>query len=213
MYIEETTAKKEETTTKSETTTAEATENASRIEKISVERTSDFRTEYYVGESFSDRGIKVFAEYTNGERKADFINCVAWRETAENIARFFRKGTKIGINGSIQTRQYQDRDTGKNRIATEILVDRFHFCEKSEQSQPVNQYAQPQNFAPQTNTYGNPGQNLDINPQPQQAAFQPVQQGFIPQRVPKFQPQGYAQPQPFPAGFEPVVDNNGDLPF
>ena len=86
--------------------------------------------------------------YSNGERKADFINCVAWRETAENIARFFRKGSKIAVNGSIQTRQFQDKETGKNRVAFEVVVDRFHFCEKSEQAQPVNQYAQPANFAP-----------------------------------------------------------------
>ena len=65
--------------------------------------------------------------FSNGERKADFINCVAWRQNAENIARFFKKGSMIAINGSIQTRTYQDRDTGKNRTAFEVLVDRFHF--------------------------------------------------------------------------------------
>ena len=65
--------------------------------------------------------------YSNGERKADFINCVAWRQNAENIAKFFKKGGLIAINGSIQTRQYQDRDTGKNRTAFEVLVDRFYF--------------------------------------------------------------------------------------
>lgn len=159
--------------------------------------------------------------YTNGERKADFINCVAWRETAENIARFFRKGNKIGINGSIQTRQYQDRDTGKNRTAFEVLVDRFHFCEKSEQTQqtnsyaqPVNQYAQPANFTPQGQVYGNPRQNLDINPQPIQVPkFQPQQQGFFPQKVPKFMPQQQAYPQSYPPGFEPIASDDGDMPF
>ncbi|MBR6608806.1 MAG: single-stranded DNA-binding protein [Oscillospiraceae bacterium] len=152
--------------------------------------------------------------YTNGERKADFINCVAWRETGENIARFFRKGHRIGINGSIQTRQYQDRDTGKNRTAFEVLVDRFHFCEKSEQAQPVNQYAQPQNYAPQGQIYGNPRQNLDINPQPMQVPkFQPQQQGLYPQAVPKFMPQQQAYPQSYPPGFEPVNDDDGDRPF
>lgn len=65
--------------------------------------------------------------FVNNERKADFINCVAWRANADNIARFFKKGNMIAINGSIQTRQYQDKDTGKNRTAFEVLVDRFHF--------------------------------------------------------------------------------------
>lgn len=66
--------------------------------------------------------------YSNGEKKANFINCVAWRGTAENIARYFAKGNMIGINGSIQTRTYQDKDTGKNRTAFEVLVDKFHFA-------------------------------------------------------------------------------------
>ena len=75
--------------------------------------------------------------YSNGERKADFINCVAWRQNAENIAKFFKKGGLIAINGSIQTRQYQDKDTGKNRTAFEVLVDRFYFT-GSANNQPQN---------------------------------------------------------------------------
>ena len=147
--------------------------------------------------------------YTNGERKADFINCVAWRETAENIARFFRKGNKIGINGSIQTRQYQDRDTGKNRTAFEVLVDRFHFCEKSEQAQQTNSYAQPVNQYAQPQNYGTQRVNLEIAPQPQQVPkFQPQQTGFMPQAVPKFMPQ-----QGYPQGFEPIAGDEGDMPF
>lgn len=75
--------------------------------------------------------------YSNGERKADFINCVAWRQNAENIAKFFKKGGLIAINGSIQTRQYQDKDTGKNRTVFEVLVDRFYFT-GSANNQPQN---------------------------------------------------------------------------
>lgn len=75
--------------------------------------------------------------FANGERKADFINCVAWKQNAENIARFFKKGNMIAINGSIQTRQYQDKDTGKNRTAFEVLVDRFCFT-GSANNQPQN---------------------------------------------------------------------------
>lgn len=152
--------------------------------------------------------------YTNGERKADFINCVAWRETAENIARFFRKGNKIGINGSIQTRQYQDRDTGKNRTVFEVLVDRFHFCEKSEQAQQTNSYAQPVNQYAQPQNYGTQRVNLEIAPQPQQVPkFQPQQTGFMPQKVPKFMPQQQAYPQSYPPGFEPIASDEGDMPF
>ena len=74
--------------------------------------------------------------FANGERKADFINCVAWKQNAENIARFFKKGNMIAINGSIQTRQYQEKDTGKNRTAFEVLVDRFYFTGNVNNAQP-----------------------------------------------------------------------------
>ena len=62
------------------------------------------------------------------ERETDFINVVAWRKTAEFVCRYFRKGTMIAVNGSIQTRKYQDRD-GNNRTAFEIVADNVHFCE------------------------------------------------------------------------------------
>ena len=74
--------------------------------------------------------------FVNNERKADFINCVAWRANADNIARFFKKGNMIAINGSIQTRQYQEKDTGKNRTAFEVLVDRFYFTGSATNTQP-----------------------------------------------------------------------------
>lgn len=62
------------------------------------------------------------------ERETDFINVVAWRKTAEFVCRYFRKGSMIAVNGSIQTRKYQDRD-GNNRTAFEIVADNVHFCE------------------------------------------------------------------------------------
>ena len=62
------------------------------------------------------------------ERKADFINCVAWRQTAELISRFFKKGNLIALEGSIQTRNWDDNE-GKRHYATEVVVDRIHFVE------------------------------------------------------------------------------------
>lgn len=61
------------------------------------------------------------------ERKASFINCVAWRNTAEFINKYFKKGSMIGIEGEIQTRNYTDKD-GKNRKVTEIIVNNASFC-------------------------------------------------------------------------------------
>ena len=61
-----------------------------------------------------------------GEREADFISCVAWRRTAENIAKYFRKGQLIGVDGRIQTRSYDDKN-GQRVYVTEVVVDNFAF--------------------------------------------------------------------------------------
>ena len=71
----------------------------------------------------------------NGERQADFINCVAWRQTAEFISRYFRKGNMIGINGSIQTGTYVDKETGKNRTSFDVSVNNAYFAESKGASQ------------------------------------------------------------------------------
>ena len=61
------------------------------------------------------------------ERKADFINCVAWRQTAEFIPRYFKKGNMVALEGSIQTRSWDD--DGKNRYVTEVIVSQVYFAE------------------------------------------------------------------------------------
>lgn len=63
----------------------------------------------------------------NGEREADFINCVAWRQTAEFIAKYFQKGQRIAVVGSIQVRSWDD-GTNK-RYATEVVVDEAYFAD------------------------------------------------------------------------------------
>lgn len=69
----------------------------------------------------------------NGNRQADFLNCVAWRERADFISKYFAKGRRIGLEGSIQTRSYEK--DGQNRTATEILVDSVEFVENKPQPQ------------------------------------------------------------------------------
>lgn len=61
------------------------------------------------------------------ERKADFIDVTAWRQTAEFVSKYFHKGSMIAIEGSLQTRQYQDKN-GNNRTATEVLASQVSFC-------------------------------------------------------------------------------------
>ena len=70
-----------------------------------------------------DRGYVKAGE----ERKADFINVVAWRQTAEFVSRYFQKGSMIAVQGSIQTRSYEDNN-GNKRTAFEVLAREVSFC-------------------------------------------------------------------------------------
>ena len=65
----------------------------------------------------------------NGEEKqADFINCVAWRQTAEFVCKYFTKGQRIGLDGRITTGKYQDKD-GNTRFTTDVDVNNVEFVE------------------------------------------------------------------------------------
>lgn len=61
------------------------------------------------------------------ERQADFIDIVAWRSTAEFVTRYFHKGSMIAVQGSIQTRSYEDKN-GNKRTAFEVVADNVSFC-------------------------------------------------------------------------------------
>lgn len=61
------------------------------------------------------------------ERQADFIDCVAWRQTAEFVSRYFHKGSLIAVEGSIQTQNYTDKD-GNNRKSVEVVANNVSFC-------------------------------------------------------------------------------------
>ena len=81
------------------------------------------------GVSVTSFSIAVSRRYRAGEQtEADFINIVAWRQTAEFITKYFKKGTMIGIEGSIQTRRYVDKD-GKNRTVFEVVANNAQFVE------------------------------------------------------------------------------------
>lgn len=72
--------------------------------------------------------VAVSRNYTNqsGERDADFLNCVAWRKQAENIAKYCTKGSQVAVEGRIQTRSYDAQD-GTKRYVTEIIADNVTF--------------------------------------------------------------------------------------
>lgn len=63
-----------------------------------------------------------------GEREADFINCVVWRRPAENVANFLKKGSLAGVDGRIQTRNYEGQD-GKRVYVTEVVAESVQFLE------------------------------------------------------------------------------------
>jgi len=63
----------------------------------------------------------------NGDRQTDFIDIVAWRQQAEFVSKYFQKGSLIAIEGSLQTRQYQDKN-GNNRTAVEVVANNINFA-------------------------------------------------------------------------------------
>lgn len=110
-----------------------------------------------------------------GQPEADFVNCVAWQKTAELMGQYLHKGSQIGVEGRLSTRNYENQQ-GQRVYVTEVVADRVEFLE------PRSQQAQTQ---PQAQTYGQP--QAYAAPQPQ----------------PRPQAQPAPQPQPATGGNEP----------
>ncbi|KIU04571.1 single-stranded DNA-binding protein (SSB) (helix-destabilizing protein) [Bacillus subtilis] len=87
------------------------------------------------GQAVANFTIAVNRTFTNqqGEREVDFINCVAWRKQAENLANYQRKGALIGVNGRLQTSSYEK--DGMRFHKTEVSAELIHFLE------PKNKYS------------------------------------------------------------------------
>ena len=114
-----------------------------------------------------------------GEQEADFINCVAWRKQAENLANYMKKGSLIGVDGRIQTRSYEGQD-GKMVYVTEVLAENIQFLESrssqqrgtsgynpndayQHQAQTQQQPSAPQSEQPKSNPFQNDGEQIDIS--------------------------------------------------
>ena len=121
--------------------------------------------------------LAVERNYTNaqGERETDFINCVAWRGTAETLANFSVKGSLVGITGNIQTRNYQNNE-GRTVYVTEVVIDNFQMLEsksvtdgrraqsgggQQQQQQSQQQMQQQGNYS--NSGYGNNSSNTSSN--------------------------------------------------
>lgn len=102
-----------------------------------------------------------------GEREADFINCIAWRKQAENLANYMTKGSLIGITGRIQTGSYEGQD-GKRVYTTDVVAEQIQFLESKNniQNNTQNQSNFTQNQ--QGNSFGHPTQQNASTTQNQQ---------------------------------------------
>lgn len=94
----------------------------------------------------------------NGEREADFINCVIWRQNAENLANWGFKGASLGITGAIQTRNFENQQ-GQRVYVTEVVADSFQLLEKRDNGNQLQDRNQ-QDFSQQTPMNANP---MDIS--------------------------------------------------
>ena len=83
---------------------------------------------------------------------ADFINCVAWRNTAEFVSKWFPKGRMMCVVGTIQTRNYEDKN-GERRYVTEVVVDEVSFTGERRDDAPGRFANQPQSGSPFTPEY------------------------------------------------------------
>ncbi|EDN9691181.1 single-stranded DNA-binding protein [Listeria monocytogenes] len=125
--------------------------------------------------------LAVNRTFTNqqGEREADFINCVVWRKPAENVANFLKKGSLTGVDGRVQTRNYEGND-GKRVYVTEIVAESVQFLESKNnnaEGATSNNYQGEANYSNNSKTtpyradssqnkdsFANEGKPIDINP-------------------------------------------------
>ena len=127
----------------------------------------------------------------NGEREADFINCVIWRQAAENLTNWAKKGSLIGITGVIQTRSY-DNQQGQRVYVTEVAASNFQLLESRTSQNNAD-------FSPQNNQGYNstPNQNTGQN------------QANNGRQTPNF---AREEPNPF-GNSNPLDISDDDLPF
>lgn len=100
-----------------------------------------------VNRTFTDR---------NGDRQADFINCVAFKKTAELLKQYVSKGSQIGVTGRLQSRSYENKE-GQRVYVTEVVVENLVFLDtKSDNAQQsTNNYNQQSNVSVGQNPFGN----------------------------------------------------------
>lgn len=180
------------------------------------------------GVSVARFGIAVNRRFQSkdGGQQADFINCAAWRQTGEFIARYFRKGSMIAVVGTLQSRSWDGQD-GKKQYSMEVIVDEAYFtgskAETGAGNLNQNAYGQGGYGAPQNNSYQSAPQNYGA---PQQGGYNnaasnnPFMQADAAMHSNAAPNHGIPNPNenPFMAGFDDggfsdIDSSEDDLPF
>ena len=149
--------------------------------------------------------LAVDRQFTNasGQREADFISCVIWRKAAENFCNFTSKGSLVGIQGRIQTRNYDNKD-GQRVYVTEVLVDNFSLLESRRERESRQQnggFGGGSGYA-NNNAFGNPAQSNG-----------PANAGFNEDNKKDDFSGGDSNTNPFDGSDGAINVSNDDLPF
>lgn len=108
--------------------------------------------------------LAVNRQFTNsqGEREADFIGCTIWRKAAENFVNFTKKGSLVGIDGRIQTRNYENQQDQRVYV-TEVVVENFSLLESKNASSSNNAHDNSNNQSNNSNSNNNQSNNSNNN--------------------------------------------------
>ncbi|MBF2653948.1 single-stranded DNA-binding protein [Listeria seeligeri] len=108
--------------------------------------------------------LAINRTFTNqqGEREADFINCVVWRKPAENVANYLKKGSLAGVDGRVQTRNYEG-ENGKRIYVTEVVAESVQFLEPKSKNNNTPQNEPNQTQKPASENYASNTKPIDIS--------------------------------------------------
>ena len=98
---------------------------------------------------------------TTDEKHTDFIDCIGWRNVAEFLEKYFKKGNPIIIEGKLETRQYEDKQ-GNKRKAFEVNVKNINFCSFKKESDPEEKQTEPSESDPNKETQQNILEEQDL---------------------------------------------------
>jgi single-strand DNA-binding protein len=103
------------------------------------------------GTAFGSFSLAIDRTYKNqaGEKETDFINCVIWRKSAVNLSNFTKKGSLLGVEGRLQTRNYENHE-GKKVYITEVIVENFSLLESKATTEARDTQAQETTNIPET---------------------------------------------------------------